>query len=216
MTGDTDVDYYGMRSDRGLTVETQRRLAECNILFTTPEKMEILSRRWGTLAESSAFASRMRLLLIGAGVAARSLADEVHLLNEPRGASIETIISRLRRSLLGGFSCVVRAFLAHQQSFSQSVILDNQSPNNQNNSMQSNNTQSNTQRPKEQLLPRIITLSATLPNGEDVAQWLHAKYFAFDETYRSVPIRRVVIGYPNQSRGNPFLFEVTAAPLRHA
>lgn len=210
------MDYYGMRSDSGLTVETQRRLAECNILFTTPEKMEILSRRWGTLAESSAFASRMRLLLIGAGVAARSLADEVHLLNEPRGASIETIISRLRRSLLGGFSCVVRAFLAHQQSFSQSVILDNQSPNNQNNSMQSNNTQSNTQRPKEQLLPRIITLSATLPNGEDVAQWLHAKYFAFDETYRSVPIRRVVIGYPNQSRGNPFLFEVTAAPLRHA
>ena len=210
------MDYYGMRSDRGLTVETQRRLAECNILFTTPEKMEILSRRWGTLAESSAFASRMRLLLIGAGVAARSLADEVHLLNEPRGASIETIISRLRRSLLGGFSCVVRAFLAHQQSFSQSVILDNQSPNNQNNSMQSNNTQRNTQRPKEQLLPRIITLSATLPNGEDVAQWLHAKYFAFDETYRSVPIRRVVIGYPNQSRGNPFLFEVAAVPLRHA
>lgn len=210
------MDYYGMRSDSGLTVETQRRLAECNILFTTPEKMEILSRRWGTLAESSAFASRMRLLLIGAGVAARSLADEVHLLNEPRGASIETIISRLRRSLLGGFSCVVRAFLAHQQSFSQSVILDNQSPNNQNNSMQSNNTQSNTQRPKEQLLPRIITLSATLPNGEDVAQWLHAKYFAFDETYRSVPIRRVVIGYPNQSRGNPFLFEVAAVPLRHA
>ena len=210
------MDYYGMRSDRGLTVETQRRLAECNILFTTPEKMEILSRRWGTLAESSAFASRMRLL-IGAGVAARSLADEVHLLNEPRGASIETIISRLRRSLLGGFSCVVRAFLAHQQSFSQSVILDNQSPNNQpRNNHSNNNTQSNTQRPKEQLLPRIITLSATLPNGEDVAQWLHAKYFAFDETYRSVPIRRVVIGYPNQSRGNPFLFEVTAAPLRHA
>lgn len=93
------MDYYGMRSDSGLTAETQRRLAECNILFTTPEKMEILSRRWGTLAESSAFASRMRLLLIGAGVAARSLADEVHLLNEPRGASIETIISRLRRSL---------------------------------------------------------------------------------------------------------------------
>lgn len=117
---------------------------------------------------------------------------------------------------LVGFHAVVRAFLAHQQSFSQSVILDNQSPNNQNNSMQSNNTQSNTQRPKEQLLPRIITLSATLPNGEDVAQWLHAKYFAFDETYRSVPIRRVVIGYPNQSRGNPFLFEVAAVPLRHA
>lgn len=111
----------------------------------------------------------------------------------------------------------MRAFLAHQQSFSQSVILDNQSPNNQpRNNHSNNNTQSNTQRPKEQLLPRIITLSATLPNGEDVAQWLHAKYFAFDETYRSVPIRRVVIGYPNQSRGNPFLFEVAAVPLRHA
>lgn len=205
-----------------MTVETQRRLAECNILFTTPEKMEILSRRWGTLAESSAFASRMRLLLIGAGVAARSLADEVHLLNEPRGASIETIISRLRRSLCRGFSCVVRAFLARQQSFSQSVSLNNQSPNNQNNNQSStnqNNNQSNsnnTQPAREQRLPRIITLSATLPNGEDVAQWLHAKYFSFDETYRSVPIRRIVLGYPNQSRGNPFLFEVAAEPLRHA
>ena len=111
----------------------------------------------------------------------------------------------------------MRAFLAHQKSFSQSVILDNQSPNNQpRNNHSNNNTQSNTQHAKEQRLPRIITLSATLPNGEDVAQWLHAKYFAFDETYRSVPIRRVVIGYPNQSRGNPFLFEVAAAPLRHA
>lgn len=96
------------------------------------------------------------------------------------------------------------------------MSLNNQSPSNQSNN-QSNNTQSNnTQHPKEQHLPRIITLSATLPNGEDVAQWLHAKYFSFDETYRSVPIRRIVLGYPNQSRGNPFLFEVAAEPLRHA
>ena len=55
---------------------------------------------------------------------------------------------------------------------------------------------------------RIITLSATLPNSEDVAQWLHATHFAFDETYRPVPIDRFVVGFPNSNNRNPFLFEV--------
>lgn len=55
---------------------------------------------------------------------------------------------------------------------------------------------------------RVLTLSATLPNSEDVAQWLHASHYSFDASYRPVPIDRVVIGFPNNSKRNPFLFEV--------
>ena len=55
---------------------------------------------------------------------------------------------------------------------------------------------------------RLVTLSATFPNSEDVAQWLHAKHFSFDSSYRPVPIERIVIGYENHNQRNPFLFEV--------
>lgn len=67
-------------------VEESQQLAQAAILFTTPEKLEILSRRWSVPFASDALADRIRLLLI----------DEIHLLNEPRGANIETIVSRLR------------------------------------------------------------------------------------------------------------------------
>ena len=246
MTGDTDVDYNGSTQCRHSAIETQRCIAACNILFTTPEKMEILSRRWSTLTESNAFASRMRLLLIGATKKVDSPADEVHLLNEPRGASIETIISRLRCPFCGAFSRVVRAFLFHQQSLSHPLPLDNSPQPNQVSvsqslhakqslhdmqlqnkqslhDMQLQNKQSlhdmqlqNKQPQITQPHARIITLSATLPNSKDVAQWLHAKHFSFDESYRSVPIHRVVLGYPNQNRNNPFLFEVAVETVYKA
>ena len=58
---------------------------------------------------------------------------------------------------------------------------------------------------------RLVTLSATFPNSEDVAQWLHAKHFSFDSSYRPVPIERIVIGYENHNQRNPFLFEVRSA-----
>ena len=99
----------------------------------------------------------------------------MHLLNEPRGASIETIVSRLRSTATACLSPLVRVYTSQKQ-----------------------------------LRVRIITLSATLPNSEDVAQWLHAEHYSFDASYRPVPIERVVLGYPIQNRGNPFLFEVSA------
>ena len=67
-------------------IELHRQLAAYNIVFTTPEKLEILSRRWSARYGDDSFVDRLRLLMI----------DEIHLLNEPRGANIETIISRLR------------------------------------------------------------------------------------------------------------------------
>ena len=70
-------------------VEETQQLAHTTILFTTPEKLEILSRRWSVPSAGDALAGRIRLLLI----------DEIHLLNEPRGANIETVVARLRSRL---------------------------------------------------------------------------------------------------------------------
>ena len=73
-------------SSKRFTVELHKQLASFHIIFTTPEKLEILSRRWSAPFGDDSFVERLRLLMI----------DEIHLLNEPRGANIETIISRLR------------------------------------------------------------------------------------------------------------------------
>ena len=105
----------------------------------------------------------------------------MHLLNEPRGASIETIVSRLRSTSSTSSSPLVRVYTSQKQ-----------------------------------LMVRIITLSATLPNSEDVAQWLHAEHYSFDSSYRPVPIERVVLGYPIQNHSNPFLFEVSARSPRES
>ncbi|KNB41714.1 ATP-dependent DNA helicase [Blastocystis sp. subtype 4] len=76
VTGDTD----------NVLSQIQQHLSQYHIIFTTPEKLEIMSRRWSAPYGEDHLVDRIRLLLI----------DEVHLLNEPRGAHIETIVSRLR------------------------------------------------------------------------------------------------------------------------
>jgi ATP-dependent DNA helicase HFM1/MER3 len=55
---------------------------------------------------------------------------------------------------------------------------------------------------------RIIALSATLPNLEDIGDWLQCRrdcIHDFNETYRPVPLQVKTLGY--NTRANPFLFE---------
>ena len=59
-------------------------LNNSNIILTTPEKFDVLTRKW---KEISNFISNISLLLI----------DEIHLLNEEnRGATLEAIIARIK------------------------------------------------------------------------------------------------------------------------
>ena len=59
-------------------------LNNSNIILTTPEKFDVLTRKW---KEISGFISNISLLLI----------DEIHLLNEDnRGATLEAIIARIK------------------------------------------------------------------------------------------------------------------------
>ncbi len=54
---------------------------------------------------------------------------------------------------------------------------------------------------------RFIALSATIPNLADVAEWLSAKMFLFDDRYRPVPLEHHVIGRPMSQRINQFVFD---------
>lgn len=77
----------------GLTVKeltgdmqlTKRELAETQMIVTTPEKWDVITRKGGDVAVSAS----VRLLII----------DEVHLLNDERGPVIETIIARTQRQV---------------------------------------------------------------------------------------------------------------------
>ena len=130
---------------RELTGDMQLTKAEmeaCQMIVTTPEKWDVITRKGGEVS----IASKVKLLII----------DEVHLLNDDRGSVIETIVARTTR----------------QVETSQSMI-------------------------------RIVGLSATLPNYQDVAQFLGVNsqtgMFYFDATYRPVPLETSFVGVTEKS-----------------
>ncbi|KAI0254907.1 Sec63-domain-containing protein [Lactifluus subvellereus] len=65
---------------------TKGEIAETQIIVTTPEKWDVVTRKPTGEGE---IASKLKLLII----------DEVHLLNEERGAVIETIVARTLRQV---------------------------------------------------------------------------------------------------------------------
>lgn len=71
---------------RELTGDTQlskSEMAATQMIVTTPEKWDVITRKGGDVAT----ASLVRLLII----------DEVHLLNDDRGPVIETLVARTQR-----------------------------------------------------------------------------------------------------------------------
>ncbi|KAI8646499.1 P-loop containing nucleoside triphosphate hydrolase protein [Parasitella parasitica] len=128
------------------TGDTQRSsisaIRKTTIIITTPEKWDSMTRRWN---DHKQLMKLINLFLI----------DEVHILNERRGACLEACVSRMQ---------------------TMDINL------------------------------RYIAVSATVPNLEDIATWLHAKPIAFSEEYRPIKLERFVYGYPYRE-GNMFLFD---------
>ncbi len=65
---------------------SKRELEATQMIVTTPEKWDVITRKGGDVAVAAA----VRLLII----------DEVHLLNDERGPVIETLIARTLRQVL--------------------------------------------------------------------------------------------------------------------
>ena len=116
---------------------SRKQISETNVIVTTPEKWDIITRKSG----DRTYTQLVRLLIV----------DEIHLLHDVRGAVLECIIARTLR----------------QVETTQEHV-------------------------------RIVGLSATLPNFEDVATLLRVKagtgLFHFDNSYRPVPLQQQYIG----------------------
>ena len=116
---------------------TRQQIQETQLIVTTPEKWDIVTRKAG----DRAYTQLVRLMII----------DEIHLLHDDRGPVLESLVARTVR----------------QVETTQEMI-------------------------------RMVGLSATLPNYEDVATFLRidpAKgLFFFDNSFRTVPLQQQYIG----------------------
>ncbi|EGG19291.1 DEAD/DEAH box helicase [Cavenderia fasciculata] len=122
-----------LTGDQGLT---NKQISETQIIVTTPEKWDIITRKAG----ERAYTSLVRLVII----------DEIHLLHDERGPVLECIVARTLRMV-----------------------------------------------ESTQEMVRLVGLSATLPNYEDVATFLRVKpegIFYFDSSYRPIPLEQQYIG----------------------
>ncbi|KAL5221729.1 hypothetical protein ABZP36_026442 [Zizania latifolia] len=115
---------------------TKQQIDETQIIVTTPEKWDIVTRKSG----DRTYTQMVKLLII----------DEIHLLHDNRGPVLESIVSRTVRQI---------------------------------------------ETTKEHI--RLVGLSATLPNYEDVAVFLRVHsdgLFHFDNSYRLCPLAQQYIG----------------------
>ncbi|XP_012940325.2 probable ATP-dependent DNA helicase HFM1 [Aplysia californica] len=145
LTGDTELDDLS-------------ELFASNLICTTPEKWDSMSRRW---KDNKMLFQQIKLFLI----------DEVHILNDPnRGATVEAVVSRMKTLQT---SC---------------------------HSATSNHI-------------RFVAVSATMPNYNDITDWLStpsrpAVSFNLEEKYRPVKLERVVMGYPFKEGTSEFRFDM--------
>ena len=116
---------------------TKQQIAETQLIVTTPEKWDIITRKSG----ERTYTQLVRLVII----------DEIHLLHDGRGPVLESIVARTIRTV--------------ESSQEQT---------------------------------RVVGLSATLPNYEDVAHFLRVDpdkgLFHFDNSFRPVPLQQQFIG----------------------
>ncbi|XP_073288785.1 DExH-box ATP-dependent RNA helicase DExH17 isoform X2 [Primulina huaijiensis] len=131
-------------------------IQEADIILTTPEKFDAATR-YRIKDGGLSFFSDIALVLI----------DEVHLLNDPRGAALEAIVSRIK----------MLACNPEMRSSSLSHV-------------------------------RFLAVSATIPNINDLAEWLVTPSQGikrFGEEMRPVKLTTKVLGYTRAK--NDFLFE---------
>ncbi|KAJ1033874.1 hypothetical protein NDA16_000082 [Ustilago loliicola] len=116
---------------------TKAQIAETQIIVTTPEKWDVISRK----STDTSYTNLVRLVIV----------DEIHLLHDDRGPVLEAIISRTIRRM---------------EQMNDPV--------------------------------RLVGLSATLPNYQDVATFLRVNpktgLFYFEANYRPCPLKQEYVG----------------------
>ncbi len=138
------IDFQERLKGYGITVRelsgdvnlTKAQISETQVIITTPEKWDIITRKSG----DRTYTQLVRLIIF----------DEIHLLHDERGPVLESIVARTIRQI-----------------------------------------------EMTQEMTRLVGLSATLPNYEDVAVFLRVDrekaLFTFDNSYRPVPLEQQYI-----------------------
>lgn len=131
------------------TIEEIENVKRSNIIVSTPEKLDLLTRK---LSNYDTILKDVKLILI----------DEIHTLKDSRGSTLEVGTTRINK-------------ICSQV--------------------------------------RIVGASASAPNLHDISAWLRKKgdlnpavTLSFDDTYRSVQLDKIVLGYASQ-RGKDFHFD---------
>jgi len=130
---------YGMKIGEltGDSQMTKQQIAETQIIVTTPEKWDVITRK----STDTSYTNLVRLIII----------DEIHLLHDERGPVLESVVARTIRRM---------------EQTNEYV--------------------------------RLIGLSATLPNYQDVATFLRVDeskgLFYFDASYRPCGLQQQFIG----------------------
>ncbi|KAJ8923069.1 hypothetical protein NQ315_001621 [Exocentrus adspersus] len=141
-----------------------QHLANYNLIISTPEKWDSLTRRW---RDNEKVVQVVKLFMI----------DEVHLLNEEdRGSTLEVIVCRMKTVE----NCL--SYCANENNvFNQKI--------------------------------RFIAVSATVPNVEDIAEWIgktpHIKFYRFSEEMRPVKLKKIIYGYNYNPKTSPFKFDIS-------
>ena len=81
------------------------RVRNSNIIISTPEKWDMITRKWNDYKK---LFSLIKLLLV----------DEVHVLKEPRGATLEVVMTRMKRICVGLRVLAISATVANAHDIS--------------------------------------------------------------------------------------------------
>ncbi|KAG6857079.1 hypothetical protein H0H87_009640 [Tephrocybe sp. NHM501043] len=133
------LEVFGMKVGEltGDSQMTKQQIAETQIIVTTPEKWDVITRK----STDTSYTNLVRLIII----------DEIHLLHDERGPVLESVIARTIRRM---------------EQTNEYV--------------------------------RLVGLSATLPNYQDVASFLRVEeskgLFYFDASYRPCGLQQQIIG----------------------
>eukprot|EP00760_Papus_ankaliazontas_P006285 PhM_4_TR12979/c0_g1_i1/m.63592/K15271/HFM1, MER3; ATP-dependent DNA helicase HFM1/MER3 len=141
-------------------------VASADIIVTTPERWDSITRRW---KEGLALNLVTSVALV--------LIDEVHTLHEERGAVLEALVSRMKT--------IHRVVCAqHEKEKGAAAPLP---------------------------LLRFVAVSGTMPNAEDIGEWLDVPKDGmkiFSDSMRPIPLNMKVISFgSNNHSNNPFGFD---------
>lgn len=135
-----------------------------NIIVSTPEKFDAVSRKLS-------FSYNYSLMII----------DEVHMVQEDRGAVVESLVARVRYQNEKNTAENIQDESDFDFSSINSANIDYFYDSSIPNAVQGNKI-------------RIVALSATLPNTCDIGAFINGPVFNFDDTYRAVPMQVQILG----------------------